>query len=90
MRYDDKYLDDAANLTHLRKVLVELDTICDTAIGQEIDYKIFDAVEKDAKERLAKVEKKLYDQLVQPRAGVAPTGTKQKRVKHKRALARNV
>lgn len=90
MRYDDKYLDDAANLTHLRKVLVELDTICDTAIGQELDYDIIDSIEKDVKERLASVEKKLYDQLVQPRADVAPTGTKQKKAKHKRALARNV
>lgn len=90
MRYDDKYLDDAANLAHLRKVLVELDTICDTAIGQELDYEIIDSIEKDVKERLAVVEKKLYNQLVQPCAGVAPTGTKQKKAKHKRALARNV
>lgn len=63
MRYDDKYLDDAANLTHLRKVLVELDTICDTAIGQELDYDIIDSIEKDVKERLASVEKKLYDHV---------------------------
>lgn len=90
MRYDDKYLDDAANLAHLRKVLAELDTICDTAIGQELDYELINSIEKDVKERLAVVEKKLYEQLVQPCAGVAPTGTKQKKVKHKRALAQNM
>lgn len=90
MRYDDKYLDDAANLAHLRKVLVELDTICDTAFGQELDYELIDSIEKDMKERLAIVEKKLYDQLVQGCAGVVPTGTKQKKVRHKKALAQNV
>ena len=90
MRYDDKYLDDAANLAHLRKVLVELDTICDTAIGQELDWEIIDDIEKDVKERLAAIEKRLYDQLVQPRTDVASTGTKQKKAKHKVALAQNV
>lgn len=90
MRYDDKYLDDAANLAHLRKVLVELDTICDTAFGRELDYKLIDSIEKDVKDRLAAVEKKLYDQLVQPRAGVAPVGTKVLTVKRKKRLARKV
>lgn len=90
MRYDDKYLDDAANLAHLRQVLVELDTIYNTALGQEISYKLIDKIEKNVKKRLAVVEKKLYDQLVQLCAGVAPVGTKVLTVKRKSRLARKV
>lgn len=75
-RYDDKYLDDAANLKHLRRVLLELDTICDTAFGQEIDSDLINSIEMDVKVRLHRVEQKLLTQLTAPAcADVAPVGT---------------